>query len=119
MKRRVILTIVFSIIFAIGLTMMIVGSLTSAPGNMSIVEIIGLLLLLGSGVGLMIEGNLWLDYLSYRFGFIYWPAILLIAVAALVLGFFFVPIPANEELGTQLNTNNVGIVVALHALIVY
>ncbi len=117
--KKIVFTVVYAVVFTIGLVMMIIGSLNSPAGDMSIIEIIGLVIALIGGIGLMVEINLWLDFLSYRFGFIYWPIVLVIALAAFGLSFLFTPIPANPELGTEFNPNNCEYLAVMHGLIVF
>ncbi len=117
--KRIVFTVIWAVILAVSLAMMLIGSLISPPGDMSVVEIIGLILGLISGIGLMVNINLWLDFLSYRFGFVYWPLVLVIALVAFGLSFLFTPIPANPDLGTDFNSNHCEYLAMMHGVIIF
>ena len=118
-KKKIVLTCVFGALLVLGVVLAVIDEINTPNQDMSTMGIIGTILMLGAGVAFMIQVNFWLDYLSFRFGFVYWPIIVALSVAALILGFIFVPILPDEATGQTLNLNGREGVIFLHGLIAF
>lgn len=119
LTKKIVLTSVFAALLVLGIVLAVIDDINTPNSDMTAMGIIGTIIMFASGIGLMVEGNLWLDYLSYRFGFVYWPLIVVMSAAALILGFIFVPILPDEATGQVLNLNGREGVIFLHGLIAF
>ena len=119
LTKKIIFTSVYGALLVLGIVLAAMDTISHPHEDMTTMGIIGTIIMLIAGIGFMVEANLWLDYLSFRFGFVYWPIIVALSVAALILGFIFVPILPDEATGQTLNLNGREGVIFLHGLIAF
>lgn len=119
LTKKIVFTTVYGVLLVLGIVLALVDEMNTPNSDMTAMGIIGTIIMIVAGIGFMVEVNLWLDYLSYRFGFIYWPIIVALSVAALILGFIFVPILPDEATGQALNLNGREGVIFLHGVIAF